>query len=81
MTQNGRNHRTCRINCHQSADERLAEKEDEADYQLCDDNVTGHFLNGLIIFRRGKDESRPVPAVDARLTNNIILKNCALRLN
>lgn len=49
-------------------------KEDEADYQLCDDNVTGHFLNGLIIFRRGKDESRPVPAVDARLTNNIILK-------
>lgn len=36
--------------------------------------MTGHFLNGLIIFRRGKDESRPVPAVDARLTNNIILK-------
>lgn len=49
-------------------------KEDDADYQEINDNTMGHFLNGLISFRRGKDDSRPDPVIDARLTNNIMLK-------
>ncbi|MBP6121330.1 MULTISPECIES: YehS family protein [Providencia] len=49
-------------------------KETDHDYVECNDNVMGHFLNGFIFHRRGKDENHPVPEVDSRLTNNIMLK-------
>ena len=49
-------------------------KDNEPMFIECDDNVMGHFLNGLIFFRRGKDENHPVPELDEKLTNNIILK-------
>ncbi|QBH95361.1 DUF1456 family protein [Limnobaculum zhutongyuii] len=49
-------------------------KEDEAGYKACDDRVMGHFLNGLIFFRRGKDENFPAPEIEPRITNNIVLK-------
>lgn len=49
-------------------------KDDDPQYVECSDNVLGHFLNGLIFFRRGKDENHPVPEIEARITNNIILK-------
>ncbi|EKT63040.1 DUF1456 family protein [Providencia burhodogranariea] len=49
-------------------------KDDDPQYVECNDNVLGHFLNGLIFFRRGKDENHPVPEIEARITNNIILK-------
>lgn len=49
-------------------------KDTDPEYIECNDNVMGHFLNGLIYYRRGKDESRPAPEIDTRLNNNIILK-------
>ncbi|MEY0025543.1 DUF1456 family protein [Providencia rettgeri] len=49
-------------------------KDNELEYVECNDNVMGHFLNGLIYHRRGKDENHPAPDVDSRLNNNIMLK-------
>ncbi|CAB5534322.1 MULTISPECIES: YehS family protein [Providencia] len=49
-------------------------KDNEPEYVECNDNVMGHFLNGLIYHRRGKDENHPAPEVDSRLNNNIMLK-------
>ncbi|EPL6454916.1 MULTISPECIES: DUF1456 family protein [Providencia] len=49
-------------------------KDSEPEYVECNDNVTAHFLNGLIYHRRGKDEDRPAPEIESRLNNNIILK-------
>ncbi|QCR36985.1 DUF1456 family protein [Nissabacter sp. SGAir0207] len=49
-------------------------KEEEPGHQPCPDTVMAHFLNGLIVHRRGRDESRPMPEVELPLTNNIILK-------
>lgn len=49
-------------------------KDNEPEYVECNDNVMGHFLNGLIYHRRGKDENHPAPEVESRLSNNIMLK-------
>ena len=49
-------------------------KDDEPEFRECDDKVMGHFLNGLIFFRRGKDENFPAPEIEAKITNNIVLK-------
>ncbi|HCH51133.1 MAG TPA: DUF1456 domain-containing protein [Proteus sp.] len=49
-------------------------KDDEPEYVECDDNMMGHFLNGLIFFRRGKNENFPAPEIETRITNNIVLK-------
>lgn len=49
-------------------------KEDEENFKLCPDILMANFLNGLIYFRRGKDESKPVPKIERKMTNNIILK-------
>ena len=49
-------------------------KEDEDGYQVCGDRVMAHFLNGLVVYRRGKDESRPPQPVEVPVTNNTVLK-------
>jgi uncharacterized protein YehS (DUF1456 family) len=49
-------------------------KEDEVGYRLCSDVVIAHFLNGLVIYKRGKDESRPPQPVEVPVTNNTVLK-------
>jgi uncharacterized protein YehS (DUF1456 family) len=49
-------------------------KEDDAGYQACGDEVMAHFLNGLVIYKRGKDESRPPQPVERPVTNNTVLK-------
>ncbi|EKT66009.1 hypothetical protein OO9_05582 [Providencia alcalifaciens Dmel2] len=49
-------------------------KDTDPDYVECNDVVLGHFLNGLIYHRRGKDENRAAPDVEARINNNIIFK-------
>ena len=49
-------------------------KDDDPAFVECDDMALGHFLNGLIFYRRGKDEKYPTPEVEKRITNNIILK-------
>jgi uncharacterized protein YehS (DUF1456 family) len=49
-------------------------KEDEDGYKPCNDKVMAHFLNGLIVHKRGKDESRPPLPVEVPVTNNMVLK-------
>lgn len=48
-------------------------KEEEEGFLECPQNVMSRFLNGLIYFRRGKDEKRPPLALDLP-TNNVVLK-------
>ncbi|MES2854979.1 MAG: DUF1456 family protein [Bdellovibrionota bacterium] len=47
--------------------------EDEPGFIECPQNAMDRFLNGLIYFRRGKDDSRP-PLSPVLPTNNIVLK-------
>ena len=50
-------------------------KEDEEGFVECDDEVMVSFLDGLIIHKRGKMESRPEQdKKPERLTNNTMLK-------
>jgi uncharacterized protein YehS (DUF1456 family) len=49
-------------------------KEDEDGYQPCGDQVMAHFLNGLVIYKRGKDDSRPPQPIEVPVTNNTVLK-------
>ena len=49
-------------------------KEDEEGYQACGDLVMAHFLNGLVTYKRGKDQSRPPQPVEVPVTNNAVLK-------
>ncbi|MCC7633015.1 DUF1456 family protein [Stenotrophomonas rhizophila] len=49
-------------------------KEDEEGFVPCDDRTLGHFLDGLIVHFRGRDESQPVRPVEKRITNNLVLK-------
>ncbi len=48
--------------------------EEDPAYLRCDDFVMSHFLDGLIYFKRGKDESRPPQPFEIPLSNNLILK-------
>jgi uncharacterized protein YehS (DUF1456 family) len=49
-------------------------KEDEPGYRDCSDEVMAHFLDGLVIFKRGRDENRPLPPVQLPVYNNTVLK-------
>ncbi|WP_339056532.1 DUF1456 family protein [Candidatus Regiella endosymbiont of Tuberolachnus salignus] len=49
-------------------------KDNEAGYQYCSDEVMVHFLNGLIFFKRGKNDKFPLPNIEVKLNNNIFLK-------
>lgn len=49
-------------------------KEDEEGYAECGNRVLAHFLDGLVFYRRGRDESRPPRPVEKRVTNNVVLK-------
>src|SRR3954466_13710949 len=49
-------------------------KEDEDGYQACSDAVMAHFLNGLVTYKRGKDDTRPPQPLEVPVTNNTVLK-------
>ncbi|RWU25174.1 DUF1456 domain-containing protein [Pseudomonas alkylphenolica] len=49
-------------------------KEDEEGFERCPDEVIAHFLDGLVIYKRGKDDSRPPLPIELPVTNNIIMK-------
>ena len=49
-------------------------KDDDPAFTLCPDKLLAHFLDGLVIFRRGKDDSRPAPAIELPISNNMVLK-------
>jgi len=49
-------------------------REDMPGYLVCSDAVLAHLLDGLIIHRRGRDESLPSRPVEKRISNNVVLK-------
>ncbi|HUH90221.1 MAG TPA: DUF1456 family protein, partial [Lysobacter sp.] len=49
-------------------------KEDEAGFVACNDRVLAHFLDGLVLHFRGRDDSLPPRPVEKRVTNNVVLK-------
>ncbi len=49
-------------------------KDEEEGFVFCPDDVMAHFLDGLVFFKRGKDENRPPQPIEVPVTNNIILK-------
>jgi len=53
-------------------------KEEQADYEKIRDTMLAVFLNGLIIDKRGMQESG-VPIPEKRLNNNIIFRNILKR--
>jgi uncharacterized protein YehS (DUF1456 family) len=60
----------------------LLKKEDEEGYVECSDEVMGHFLDGLINHKRGRQETAPGKErkQDSPLTNNTILKKLRIAL-
>lgn len=49
-------------------------KEEDEGFEFCSDEVLAHFLNGLVTYRRGKDDTRPPQAIEMPITNNTVLK-------
>lgn len=49
-------------------------KEDEPGHEPCSDGVLARFLDGLIVHRRGRFDDRPARPIEARITNNLVLK-------
>lgn len=49
-------------------------RDDDPDYRDCPDTALAHFLDGLIVHLRGRDEHRPPPPVAKRVGNNLVLK-------
>ncbi|HEY0333868.1 MAG TPA: DUF1456 family protein [Stenotrophomonas sp.] len=52
----------------------LLKKDEEAGAVACSDRILAHFLDGLIIYCRGRDETQPQRPVESRITNNLVLK-------
>ena len=49
-------------------------REEEEGYQPCGHEVIAHFLNGLVTYKRGQDDSRPPQPIEVPVTNNTVLK-------
>ncbi|WP_455924351.1 DUF1456 family protein [Pseudomonas putida] len=49
-------------------------KDEEEGFVHCPDLVMAHFLDGLVFFKRGKDDTRPAQPIETPVTNNVILK-------
>ena len=49
-------------------------KEGEAGYVECGDPVLAHFLDGLVIHKRGSNPDLPLRPAERRVTNNVVLK-------
>ena len=54
--------------------ENYLRQDDDADYKLMPDRPMSQFLNGLVIFKRGNDQSRPPAPIENHITNNIVCK-------
>ena len=52
----------------------MLKKEDEEGFVACDDELMAHALDGLVYFKRGKDDSRPPQPFELPVTNNMVLK-------
>lgn len=49
-------------------------KDDDPGYAECSNQTLAWFLDGLVYYRRGKDDSRPPRPPEKRITNNVVLK-------
>jgi uncharacterized protein YehS (DUF1456 family) len=49
-------------------------RDDDPDYAECSSSVLAHFLDGLVIHFRGRNDSLPPRPVEKRVTNNVVLK-------
>lgn len=49
-------------------------KDEDEGYLECSNSVLAHFLDGLVVQRRGRDETQPPRPVEKRVTNNVVLK-------
>ena len=52
----------------------LLKRDGEEGAVVCSDRVLAHFLDGLIVYYRGRNESLPARPVESRITNNLVLK-------
>jgi uncharacterized protein YehS (DUF1456 family) len=48
--------------------------EEDPEYLECPDMVLAHFLDGLVIHRRGREDGHPAQPIELPMTNNIVLK-------
>jgi uncharacterized protein YehS (DUF1456 family) len=60
----------------------LLKKEEDKGFVVCSDRILEYFLDGLILYRRGKKETDPGQAKKtvSPLTNNAILKKLRIAL-
>ncbi len=56
-------------------------KDEDENFLLCDDKTLEIFLNGLILYRRGKAKDGSQPPVNLELDNNQILRKLRIALN
>ena len=49
-------------------------KDEDHGHVECSDRVLAHFLDGLVIYYRGRNENAPPRPVEKRITNNLVLK-------
>lgn len=52
----------------------MLRKDDDPGYVECSNKQLAVFLDGLVFYRRGKDDSRPPRPLEKRVTNNVVLK-------
>jgi uncharacterized protein YehS (DUF1456 family) len=52
----------------------LLKAEDEPGYKECSHQAMAHFLNGLVLHKRGVDPNRPPQPIEVPVTNNVVLK-------
>jgi len=61
-------------NSSKSAVAAFLKRDDEEGYQKCSDLVMAQFLDGLVVYKRGIDPSRPVQPLAKSVSNNLICK-------
>lgn len=49
-------------------------REEDEGHVACPHEVMAHFLNGMVVLKRGKREGQPDAPVETPVTNNLILK-------
>lgn len=52
----------------------LLRKEGEPGFIECSEPLLAHFLDGLVVFKRGRDDSRAPRPVETHVNNNVVLK-------
>ena len=54
--------------------EAFLKKDDDDGYVECSNAVLAHFLDGLVIHRRGRNPDLPARPVEKHVNNNVVLK-------